>query len=107
MKKSNIKIIRDDTIKVSGDEKEIVTIDIKCENGNLDEHKQRKSIICLTVSENGKGLEGIVAGQFSSKDLMAYIGGLDNLKTQMIKKLAEFMKYGLEDIMQKLNEEDK
>lgn len=107
MKKPKVEIIRDETIQATGDDQEIVTIDIKCEKGDVDEHKQRKSIVCLTLSEDEKGLEGIVAGQFSPNNLMAYINGLDSLKTQMLKKLAGMMHDGLGNIIKKLEEEDK
>ncbi len=105
--KSEVKVVRDESMKATGSEKEIVTIDIKCEQGKVDEHKQRKSVVCITFDEEEKGMEFIVAGSFSPMRLMAYIEALDSFKRQLIKKVARTLSDGLGDIIKSLEEEDK
>lgn len=106
MKKSKVEIVRDETIKATEGDDEVVKIDIKCEKGKMEEHKERKSIICLTFDKEGKGIESIVAGSFSPKELMQYIDGLDTLKNQMIKNLAGMMSEGLDQIIKTIEQEE-
>lgn len=104
MKKSRIEVVKDEEKKTKS--KEVITIDIRSKHGDVDEHHQNESVVCLTIDKSKKAMKCIIAGSFSPGELMAYLNGIDTVKKELLKKVAGMLSEGLDDIIRDMEEEE-
>lgn len=102
--KKRIEIIDDSVITTK--EKETLKVIVKSSNGRVHEMENTESTICLTLHEDEKRIQTIIAGNFSIKTMLEFAEALDAAKEQLLKKAANSIDINIENLINILGGKD-
>ncbi len=102
--KKRIEIIEDSVRRTK--EKETLQVIVKSSNGRVHEMENAESTICLTLHENEKRIQTIIAGEFSIKTMLEFAEALDAAKEQLLKRAASSIDLDIENLINILGGKD-